>query len=82
VSVSAAIRIREAITSKINLSIRAEPRRQINGRYSKKAAQVRSSPVLVCYFFLFDLRSWDKTMARKRIPGSGALSQIYHHLLC
>ncbi|KFY94618.1 hypothetical protein V500_03127 [Pseudogymnoascus sp. VKM F-4518 (FW-2643)] len=42
VPVSAASKIREAITSKINSNIRAELRRQIDGRYAKKAAQYDS----------------------------------------
>jgi hypothetical protein len=42
VSISTAIRIREAITSKMTSSIRAELRRQIDGRYARKAAQYDS----------------------------------------
>ncbi|OBT40491.1 hypothetical protein VE00_07912 [Pseudogymnoascus sp. WSF 3629] len=42
VPVSAASKIREAITSKMNSNIRAELRRQIDGRYAKKAAQYDS----------------------------------------
>lgn len=39
VPISIAVKIREAITSKINSSIRAELRRQIDGRYPRKAMQ-------------------------------------------
>jgi hypothetical protein len=39
---SAASKIREAITSKMNFNIRAELKRQIDGRYAKKAAQYDS----------------------------------------
>jgi hypothetical protein len=42
VPVEFASKIREAITSKMNSSIRAELRRQIDGRYAKKAAQYDS----------------------------------------
>ncbi|OBT85143.1 hypothetical protein VE02_05607 [Pseudogymnoascus sp. 03VT05] len=42
VPVLTASRIREAITSKMNSNIRAELRRQIDGRYAKKAAQYDS----------------------------------------
>jgi hypothetical protein len=42
VPVSAASRIREVIMSKMNSNIRAELRRQIDGRYAKKAAQYDS----------------------------------------
>jgi hypothetical protein len=42
VSISTAIRIREAITNKMISSIRAELRRQIDGRYARKAAQYDS----------------------------------------
>lgn len=40
--VSATSRIREAITSKMNSNTRAELRRQIDGRYAKRAAQYDS----------------------------------------
>jgi len=42
VSISTAIKIREAITSKMTSGIRAELRRQIDGRYARKAAQYDS----------------------------------------
>ncbi|KAF4630477.1 hypothetical protein G7Y89_g7669 [Cudoniella acicularis] len=42
VPLATAIRVREAITNKINSSIRAELRRQIDGRYARKAAQYDS----------------------------------------
>lgn len=42
VPTSTASRIREAITSKMNSNIRSELRRQIDGRYGKKAAQYDS----------------------------------------
>ena len=42
VPVSAASRIREAITSKMNSNTSAELRRQIDGRYAKRAAQYDS----------------------------------------
>ncbi len=41
-SITDAIKIREAITSKMTSSIRAELRRQIDGRYARKAAQYDS----------------------------------------
>jgi len=42
VPVEVASRIREAITNKMNSNTRAELRRQIDGRYAKRAAQYDS----------------------------------------